>query len=579
MSSNYLIIDENIFINTPNIISKMKNSFSYQKKFLQEFESIINSNNEEDIDLRNLAIIQIPNIIYDIGLSFAYLIFKNKSLINQLIFIHNTQENSDISEIFEELLRVFNFSLYDTSIDELKKILIQNNIIVDEQIINTGNKNNLNQEQVLYESIKNLETQWNILRSTGSENDFLFQLNNNLMSFKNDLMNLQKRKDVNRSTIEFFEELIMETEKLKNTNNYENNNNHINIIEINKNKNKENYKNTTNSSIQGKNNINIIPKNNNNFNNNIDLSKRTFFYENEKIVLNKNQIDYIEFKKDIQFPLSSKCGEELKRQFCGFLNFHGGRIYIGINEENKIKGIILNDKNRDVLRNDLINLTYDFYPKCRLDKVLVYFLPIKKNGTENFIKNLFIIKIRVFAGDQKVLYSMTNKGYRSCIREKGKCVDLNSDQIYEEIIRRDESKEKNFIENNEKDPEPEMYVIDNDYEEEDEFEEDWNKNVIRDDMRYKEKVNKKNKNKNNKKPIYEDLFTLKVNNIDTSIPISEVKKYLNNYGVFSLKILGSYGYINFKNIKDAENYFAHYNGIKLGSKILKFKFQAKEGDD
>ena len=569
MSSNSQLIDENLFINTPNIIIKMKNSFLYQKKFLREFEYLLNSNNEEDIDLSNLTIVQLPIIIYDIGLSFAYLFFKSKSLIKKLIIINNNRRNSDISAIFEELLRIFNFSLYDTSIDYWKKILIENNVIKSEQIFNTGNKNNLTPEQYLYESIKNLETQWNILRSTGSEQDFLFQLNSNLKSFKDDLLNLKKRKDINQSTIEFFEELIQETEKLNNKNNYENNN-RINIIEVDKNK--DNFKNAKYPPIKEKNKINIIPKNN--FNNNPDLNKRTFFYENEKIFLNKNQIDFIELKKSIKFPLSQKCVDELKRQLCGFLNSNGGRIYIGINEENKIKGVFLDYKNKDNLRNDLINLTYDFYPKCRLDKVLIYFLPVKKSGTENFIKNLFIIKIRVFTGDPKVLYSMANKGYRSCIRHNGKCLDLNSDQIYGEIIRRDELKEK-YNENNEQDPEPEIYVTDgNDEGEEDEFENSYDENDDRNNIRFNENINQNYKK--NKKPIWENLVTLKVYNIDQTIPISVVKKFLNNFDSCKLKILGNYGYINFTNIKNAENYFAHYNGVKLGSKFLKFKFLIKE---
>ena len=53
---------------------------------------------------------------------------------------------------------------------------------------------------------------------------------------------------------------------------------------------------------------------------------------------------------------------------------------------------------------------------------------------------------------------MINVGYQSTIRKEGKCIELNSNEIYEEIIRRDEDKFNNQEEKdiNIKDPEPEV---------------------------------------------------------------------------------------------------------------------------
>ena len=118
---------------------------------------------------------------------------------------------------------------------------------------------------------------------------------------------------------------------------------------------------------------------------NIPLDKRTFFYLDEKIKERKNEL--IEFR-NYSLPLTNKeNGEEIKRQICGFLNSRGGRLYLGINNQNIVKGLILNSQARDNSRNSLVNLTYDFYPNCRLDKILVYFIPVKIQEQMNSYQN------------------------------------------------------------------------------------------------------------------------------------------------------------------------------------------------
>ena len=51
--------------------------------------------------------------------------------------------------------------------------------------------------------------------------------------------------------------------------------------------------------------------------------------------------EFTEFK-NYYLPLNQQKGEELKRQFCAFLNNKGGRLYLGINEQKIVKGVILN---------------------------------------------------------------------------------------------------------------------------------------------------------------------------------------------------------------------------------------------
>ena len=128
--------------------------------------------------------------------------------------------------------------------------------------------------------------------------------------------------------------------------------------------------------------------------------------------------------------MSKEDGEELKRQYCGFLNSQGGRLYIGINSQNIVKGVELNSKTRDNSRNNLVNLTFDFYPNIRLEKIKVYYIPVKDRKTKKFINRRYVVKIRIFPGDPEYLYSMTSKGYHSTIRRNNQYYELNSTEIY-----------------------------------------------------------------------------------------------------------------------------------------------------
>ena len=309
---------------------------------------------------------------------------------------------------------------------------------------------------------------------------------------------------------------------------------------------------------------------------NIPLDKRTFFYLDEKIKERKNEL--IEFR-NYSLPLTNKEeGEEIKRQICGFLNSRGGRLYLGINSQNIVKGIILNSKARDISRNSLINLTYDFYPNCRIDKILIYFIPVKNPKTNDFIPKRYIVKIRVYPGDPDILYSMTSTGYHSIIRRNDINYELNSAEICQEIIARDEikkikNKDNNYIkELNLKDPEPEININDNDDENDDLplYGVDNNKNLS-DSIKkiIKEKGKRPIRKKNKSNMVREGTFTVKVTNIDEKVPINDVNRFFNRCKCYSQKMLNGYGYLNFSNLNDANNCIARYNGSKLGNKIIK----------
>ena len=200
------------------------------------------------------------------------------------------------------------------------------------------------------------------------------------------------------------------------------------------------------------NNINLLDKNKKENVENIPLKKRTFFYINEELIYGEDL--YIAFKNYL-FPLKNNTIEELKKTICGFLNSKGGRIYIRITNSKIVKGVYMDYKKRDSIRNDIINYTYDFFPKCRTNKLNIVFIPIKDyNG--NYKENLYIIKIIIYEGDTNQLYSITEKGFISYIRLQNQCICLNALEIREEIIKRENNPEIKINDNEFNEPEPEI---------------------------------------------------------------------------------------------------------------------------
>ena len=184
---------------------------------------------------------------------------------------------------------------------------------------------------------------------------------------------------------------------------------------------------------------------------NIPLKRRTFFYKDEELIFGEDL--YIEFK-NYKIPFSSQNIEEIKKQICGFLNSKGGRIYIGIDDKKIIKGIQLDYKKLDETRNNIINYTFEFFPKCRTNKIEVLFIPIKSGNT--YIKNLYVIKIIIHQGDTNQLYSVIEKGgFISYMRLSGQCANLTAQEIRDEIIHRNQYPEKAINDNEFKDPLPE----------------------------------------------------------------------------------------------------------------------------
>ena len=564
-SKKELIITLDLLKNQESLIKKLESSLYLQKLFLKDIDNKLSSflknkgNNKNETLLIEELLSILPEIISQLGIPFVYHFLNQENILEKFLNLYYDQYDEKVEDIFKTCLNIVSFSLYCDYFNKIKHSLIEIGIIQNKEEY-TNKNSDMNPEQIIFERISSMLNELNQLKDIGIDKENISKFEIDYNDVIKEIKNLHNKMNITPAMIEFYQELIKPFgDYLKS------------MSKTIKNKKKE--ENTNKENINNNNDENIIKNNEIDEIKGISLDKRTFFYKDEKIKENRNQV--IEFK-NYSFPLNEENSDEIKRHLCSFLNSEGGRLYIGIDEKNIVKGITLNYKKRDNLRNSLVNLTYDFYPKCRVDKIFVYFIPIKDPKTKNFIQKKYIIKIRVYPGDPQVLYSMTNKGgYHSTIRRNGQCKILNSTEIYEEIIHRDKYKkvlndEKNQMimkENEIKDPEPEVN------------QQDLEDNEIDDIPVFKKIIIEKGNNKNNaqkknngkpKKNIKEGPIVVKVTNIDKDLPLNDVNRTFNNCKCSSQHFLkAGYGYLNFSNQIDAENCIVNFDGRKLGNKKIK----------
>ena len=531
-----LFIQGNEFKNIPSLIPKLKSSLKLQKELIKEMEQHLQTliYNEVQNNMNsspNNFIDTIPYIIKELGISFAHIFLHNGNIYYNLIGLYfDKNEKNDINQvkkitlIFQACLDIFKLISSNDELNNIREYLYEMQIIENKNEINN---NKVNDEEKIYENYYIILNGLKALMEIGKDNEKIEELNMRYNNLKKDIRILSiKYENNNKALIEFFNELLIDIDE------YFKKINLLNNVEIPENKKFEEIA-------------------------NIPLDKRTFFYLDEKIKERKNEL--IEFR-NYSLPLTNKEeGEEIKRQICGFFN------------QNLVKGIILNSKARDISRNSLVNLTYDFYPNCRIDKILIYFIPVKNPKNNEFIPKRYIVKIRVYPGDPDVLYSMSSTGYHSIIRRNDVSYELNSAEICQEIIARDEIKkiknnDNSYIkELNIKDPEPEININDDNDDGDDLplYGIDNNKNLsdsIKKIIKEKGKRPIRKKNKNNM--VREGTITVKVTNIDENLPINDVNRFFNGCKCYSQKMLSGYGYLNFSNLNDPNNCIAKYNGCK-----------------
>ncbi len=340
----------------------------------------------------------------------------------------------------------------------------------------------------------------------------------------------------------------------------------------------ENFKSQLNKNLSSE-NLYSSPKETQEKLKNIPLKNRTFFYKNEKLIFGEDL--YTEFKYYF-FPLKNDKIEELKKQICSFLNAKGGRIYIGISDSKIVKGIVMDYKKRDLIRNEIINYTYDFFPKCRTNKIDILFIPIKDNE-DNYENNLFVIKIIVHQGETDKLYSMTEKGYNAYLRLPGQCAYLTALEIKDEIIKRNNNPEKALDDTEFQDPEPDnpelnelnknkksklipqkdyyYYNTSDSYSSENEDSE-ISSNEEMEDYYYGNQRNQRNQ-KRKKNTRKKNVYVVKIITFGTSPTIKKLEYIFQNVKYCKKKFLIKegrvHGFLNFTNLQYAQSIIIQYD--------------------
>jgi hypothetical protein len=542
--------------NFNEIINSFSNDFNKQKNFIQNLNYLTNfiyfGNMQMTSSLEAINNI-LPYIMKKFGLPFCDLMSHYNNIFKYYISMYITNKTDIIKYILITFIKVFNFKSYTkTPADALIEVL--KNYDNDFELIANEKRTEKNEIEEIYDTLN--------LPNLNEEKIKLLikQINE-----------VEKRNIYPISTIQYLKEkldLIWGNSQKKNINNLIDSINNINnICNIIKSLQNFNY-------LFFVNNMQINNNNINNFRNGLNadeinklkeipLKDRVYLYSEED--LNDEEDEYTEFK-NYTLPFSPEIIYELKRQYCGFLNSHGGRIYIGINDLRIVKGLYLDNTQIDTIRKELINYINDFYPECRTNKINVYFIPIKSKQTNQIINHLYVIKIIIMPGEPYHLYSLSNKGgFISTLRLPGQCINLTAEEIYTEIIKRGEllKRSDNNEENRKGDIKENIY-------------EELNENINESEN---EETDEKSDNTNNKKKV---IYVVKITNIDTSIKIKDINRFFNGCGSSEQKFPAKegrstgFGEIIFSKKETAKKLIEKYNRIKLcGTKQITMKLKKR----
>ena len=535
--------------NIKKIIDKLSADLNSQKNFINYLNQIIiqaNSGNKESAKKMEKISNTLSDIIKSLGLPFSDLIINSKEIMHYYCekFVEN--ENSDIiKSILINLINIFNFKSAFNPSDSLKQFLKNSNMEIKGFPVNKREGNDINEIENLYNEIS---IPFNTINEV-EENTKQLIINEKLEKINE----IEKKNLYPKATIEFLKEKLNNREFIKNGKKI--NKHCAQILDQNHSQIKY-YPNIDYNLIYEE--LKELRKK--------PIRKRTFFYKNENLA--EGEDEFTEFKNYF-YPLDEDQEKEIKRQYCGFLNNKGGRIYIGIKDERIVKGIELTYKEEDSFRNTLVSYGNEFYPKCRLDKIKVYFIPVKNMFTQKFIDNYYVVKIIVLPGDHFKLYSMTSKGYNSSKRLQGQSINLTADEIEKEIIERTLSKLNSSLIQSQinyeefDDPQPEINL---DYN----FGNDKLINIETNEANEKKgkmqhiHIKKENKIKKNVE------YIVIIKNIDVKLKVKDINKYFNGLGCSQQKFpkkegkSTGIGKLVFANEEAAKNVINQLNGNTLG---------------
>ena len=265
------------------------------------------------------------------------------------------------------------------------------------------------------------------------------------------------------------------------------------------------------------------------------LENRTFFFYGE--ILSQGEDQFTEFK---DYPdIDNRLRQNLIRQYLGFLNSKGGFIYLGITDLKEVKGMNLNYKECDNQRSNLFNLTNNFYPRSRLDKIEISFIPVIAQKTLKKIQDLYVVKIHISAGDPSSLYVAGNSKHEmySAIRRQTQVLNLTLEEMQTEIIKRSQLNKLCFE------------IIDT--------------SIIYDNPLI-------NKFKRENKIVRKCGYKLKIANIDKTLKIKDIKRIFKTYGCKVRKFkekngkTNGEGYVTFDNEEKARKAMDSLGDSNLG---------------
>jgi hypothetical protein len=96
---------------------------------------------------------------------------------------------------------------------------------------------------------------------------------------------------------------------------------------------------------------------------------------------------------------------------CAFLNADGGRVFVGVDNDQKARGVILKRDEMDEISLNLDNRLKYFQPPVRADQYEVRFLKIEEESTGNdseSVENKYIIEISINANEISDIYFTPN---------------------------------------------------------------------------------------------------------------------------------------------------------------------------
>ena len=330
--------------------TSLSNDFNKQKNLvinLQKIINIISSGFKELIPSLESINNILPYIIHELGLPFCDLI-NETNIIKYYFDLYISNKSDIIKNILISFIQVFNFnSRKKTPGDILLEFLLSYDKIFKE--ISDNKRKSKTEIEEIYDNLNSIDSNLSFEEKTNLKNNILIQINE-----------IEKKDTYSISEIQYLKEKINSIEinsTIINANNKTTSNNIFNdmnyliknfqiIDNIQKAQNTINNIKRTEVKIVSNEEIDKIK--------NIPLKDRDFLYKGEELKEENEDIEFI----NNYYPLSKDKIEEIKRQYCGFLNNKGGFIYLGITELRIVRGIYLDYKGRDNIKNELVNYTY-----------------------------------------------------------------------------------------------------------------------------------------------------------------------------------------------------------------------------